>query len=237
MSVAPLLQLERVSVAVDEAPICHEVSLTINEGETHILFGPNGSGKSSLLQAIMGVGPFTITAGTALLRGEDITSLDVTGRANIGIGMAFQRPPRMPGVTVAQFAEAMHAQSAVATAAKTLQLEHLRDREVNCGFSGGETKRWEIMKLLLQQPDLCLFDEPESGVDLEHVAVVGRAVRQLLAQPGRHGQRGALIVTHTGFILDHLDATKAHLMVDGRIVESGEPHTLFERIRAHGYHP
>lgn len=236
MSTVPLLQLEEVSVGVGETPICHEVSLTIQEGETHVLLGPNGSGKSSLLHAIMGVGPFTVTGGKILFRGKDITDMDVTERAKSGVGMAFQRPPKMPGVTVSQLAAAMHAEPAVARAAETLRLGHLHDREVNCGFSGGETKRWEIMKLLLQKPDLCLFDEPESGVDLEHVAVVGHAVQELLKEPGSAGARGALIVTHTGFILDHVDAMIAHLMVAGRIVDSGDPRELFERIRLHGYH-
>lgn len=236
MSTVPLLQLDRVSVGVGDTPICHDVSLTINEGETHVLLGPNGSGKSSLLHAIMGVGPFEVTSGTISFKGKDITNLEVSERAILGIGMAFQRPPKMPGVTVSQLASAMHAQTAVPEAARELRLSHLENREVNCGFSGGETKRWEIMKLLLQKPQLCLFDEPESGVDLEHVAVVGQAVSTLLHTDPGHDKRGALIVTHTGFILDHVDTTIAHLMVDGRFVESTESHALFERIRQHGYH-
>ncbi|MDO4685632.1 MAG: ATP-binding cassette domain-containing protein [Corynebacterium sp.] len=237
MNTVPLLQLDGVSVGVGDTPICHDVSLTIQQGETHVLLGPNGSGKSSLLHAIMGVGPFNILAGSVKFQGKEISELSTSERATLGIGMAFQRPPKLPGVTVTQLAKAMHADSRVAAAAEDLRLSHLENREVNCGFSGGETKRWEIMKLLLQKPQLCLFDEPESGVDLEHVAVVGKTVSKFLQEPGEQGNRGALIVTHTGFILDHVDADIAHLMVDGRIVEHNDPLTLFERIRQYGYSP
>ncbi|WP_291474019.1 ATP-binding cassette domain-containing protein [Corynebacterium sp.] len=237
----PLLELKNVSIAAvdDEGvghTICHDVNLTINEGERHILLGPNGSGKSTLLAGIIGLHPFRITAGTATLRGEDITTLEIEDRARAGIGLAFQRPPALAGVSVDRLAAAIGAGDRLAEVEQELGLDHLGDRDVNCGFSGGEAKRFEVMKLALQGPQLCLFDEPESGVDMEQVGVVGRAVRDLLSSSDDQGRpRAGLIITHTGFILDSLDATVAHLMVDGTIVSTGEPRAMFDRIRVDGY--
>ncbi|MFM9378716.1 ABC transporter ATP-binding protein [Gordonia sp. VNK21] len=236
MSDSPLLQLDAVSVEVAGKTVCRDVSLTIDEGETHILLGPNASGKSSLLNAVMGTGPFTIASGTVRLRGTDITDADVTERARLGLGIATQHPPGLPGVTVGKLAHAMAADDRLAQAASTLKLDALIPRDVNVGFSGGEVKRWEVCKLLLQQPTMCLFDEPESGVDLEHVAVVGRAVSELMCTPAPDGGgRGALVITHTGFILDYVDTARGHLMVDGRLVESGDARTMFEKIRRTGF--
>ncbi|AGP31463.1 ABC transporter ATP-binding protein [Corynebacterium terpenotabidum] len=237
----PLLELKNVSIAAvaddgSEKTICHDVNLTLNEGERHILLGPNGSGKSTLLAGIMGLHPFRITAGTATLRGEDITDLETEERAHAGIGLAFQRPPALAGVSVERLAAAIGASDRLDAVSESLGLDHLDDRDVNCGFSGGEAKRFEVMKLALQGPQLCLFDEPESGVDLEQVGVVGRAVSELLDAKDAEGRhRSALVITHTGFILDSLDATVAHLMVDGTIVSSGEPRAMFDHIRTNGY--
>lgn len=237
----PLLELKNVSISAvgDDGSghtICHDVNLTINEGERHILLGPNGSGKSTLLAGIIGLHPFRITTGTATLRGTDITGMAIEDRARAGIGLAFQRPPALAGVSVDRLAAAIGAGDRLAGAEEVLGLDHLGDRDVNCGFSGGEAKRFEVMKLALQGPQLCLFDEPESGVDLQQVGVVGRAVSDLLDSTDDEGRpRAGLIITHTGFILDSLDATVAHLMVDGTIVSSGEPRAMFDRIRADGY--
>lgn len=237
----PLLELTNVSIAAvaddgAERTICHDVNLTINEGERHLLLGPNGSGKSTLLAGIIGLHPFKITAGTATLRGEDLTTMEIEDRARAGIGLAFQRPPALAGVSVDRLAAAIGASDRLAQVEADLGLDHLGDRDVNCGFSGGEAKRFEVMKLALQGPQLCLFDEPESGVDLEQVGVVGRAVHDLLDSSDDQGRpRAGLIITHTGFILDSLDATAAHLMVDGTIVSTGEPRAMFDHIRTDGY--
>ncbi|HIW91446.1 MAG TPA: ATP-binding cassette domain-containing protein [Candidatus Corynebacterium avicola] len=242
ITTVPLLELRGVSIAaVDEATgtetlICRDIDLTINDGERHILLGPNGSGKSTLLAGIMGLHPFHITEGTATLRGVDITDLEVEDRAKAGIGLAFQRPPALAGVSVAKLAHAIGASDRLGPAEEALGLGHLGERDVNVGFSGGEAKRFEVMKLALQGPSLCLFDEPESGVDLEQVSVVGQAISDLLSTSGDDGRpRAGLVITHTGFILEHLDATTAHLMVDGRLTASGDPHDMFARIRAGGY--
>lgn len=233
---APLLELSGVDIAAGDTLICHDISLTIRPGECHILLGPNGSGKSTLLGGIMGIHPFRIVSGTARLSGRDIAEMTVDERARAGVGMAFQRPPHLKGVSVERFAHAIRAKAALASAASDLGLTHLLERDVNAGFSGGEAKRWEVLKLALQGPSLCLLDEPESGVDLQHVGVVGDAVNRLLSEPDRSGQpRGALVITHTGFILDSLQADIAHLLVDGRIVASGDPREMLDSIRRNGY--
>lgn len=232
--VESLLSLCGVCVGVEERTILRDVDLTVRSEETHILFGPNGSGKSSLLSAIMGLPPYRVTTGEICFAGERIDSLPVDARARLGLGMAFQRPPALDGVTVAALGHALGADTRLASESNRLDLSGFEARGINVGFSGGEIKRWEILKLILQGPRLCLFDEPESGVDLEHIAAVGTAIERLL-RPTERARRAALIITHTGFILEYLRADMGHLLVDGRIVCSGDPEQLFQHIKQHGY--
>ncbi len=231
-----LLELRDVSVSVGDKAILRDVSLTVGAGEAHILLGPNGSGKSSVLSAIMGLAPFEVTKGDILYRGQSIKGLGVDERARVGLGMAFQRPPTLEGVTVAEFASALDASARLATEAEALNLGDFADRDLVVGFSGGEIKRWEVLKLFLQAPDFLLFDEPESGVDLEHIAAVGAAVNRLVSAPARDGsKRGALLITHTGLILEHVQADMGHILSGGRIIHSGPPKALFQHIQKSGY--
>lgn len=232
------LVLAEVEIAVGPRILLSNVNLTIGAGETHILFGPNGSGKSSLLSAIMGLPPYHVTRGELRLGEDRIDSLPIDARARLGLGMAFQRPPALDGVTIASLARALQADTGLAEAAAALDLADLIGRDINVGFSGGEIKRWEILKLFLQHPQICLFDEPESGVDLEHIAAVGAAMERLLARDGADDERrSALIITHTGFILDHVRADMGHMLVNGGIVCSGDPNRLFAHIKSYGYTP
>ncbi|MEM8551358.1 MAG: ABC transporter ATP-binding protein, partial [Pseudomonadota bacterium] len=154
----------------------------------------------------------------------------------LGLGMAFQRPPQLEGVSVRGFAAALNADDALNAHAKALDLADFAERDVVVGFSGGEIKRWEVLKLFLQSPDFLLIDEPESGVDLEHIAAVGNAVNTLVAQPARDGtRRSALLITHTGLILDHVRAHQAHLMRAGRMLHTGPAQNLLAHIRTQGY--
>ena len=231
-----MLELESVSVAVSETPILEDINLKLAAGEVHVLLGPNGSGKSSVLSAIMGLSPFEVTTGTIRFKGQDLVEMGVDERARAGLGMGFQRPPSLPGVTVAQFAAALGAEDALAREAEALDMADFTGRDLNVGFSGGEIKRWEVLKLFLGAPDCLLFDEPESGVDLEHIAAVGAAVNRLVSQPARDGsKRAALLITHTGLILEHVNADVGHIMSGGRIIHSGEPRALFRHIQKAGY--
>ncbi len=235
MTGIPALRLRDVNVEAGDARICADVHLDINEGEVHVLFGPNGSGKSSLLAAIMGLPPYE-TEGTIEVDGRPIQDLSIDARASAGLGLAFQRPPHFEGVTVARLVEAMDATDRFPELSESLDLTALADRILNKNFSGGEMKRWEVLKLALQQPRICLFDEPESGVDLEHIQAVGQAINELIRAPHADGrQRSALIITHTGFILDYVEATHGHVMIDGRIAASGDAREIFAAIARDGY--
>ena len=231
-----MLELRDLSVSVGDKAILHDVTLAVNAGEVHVLLGPNGSGKSSILAAIMGLPPFDITKGEILYRGQDLSGLSIDERARAGLGMAFQRPPTLEGVSIAEFAAALDAGEALAAEAGALNMAGFTERDLIVGFSGGEIKRWEVLKLFLQKPDFLLFDEPESGVDLEHVAAVGAAVNKLVSQQARDGsKRGALLITHTGLILEHVRADKGHILSGGRIIHSGDPKALFQHIQKAGY--
>ncbi|WP_026380941.1 ABC transporter ATP-binding protein [Afifella pfennigii] len=230
------LQLRDVSISAGTQPVLNAINLEVGEGELHLLLGPNGSGKSSLLAGIMGLPPFRVTCGEILFRGERIDGLPTDARARLGIGMAFQRPPSLEGVTVRRFREVLGASSSHMAEAEALDLNSFDDREVNVGFSGGEIKRWEVFKLFLQTPRFLLFDEPESGVDLEHIAGIGGAINRMAHSLDSEGaRRSALIITHTGLILDYVDADAGHMMIDGRVVHSGKAGELFAHVQRRGY--
>ncbi|MDX8350698.1 ABC transporter ATP-binding protein [Cognatiyoonia sp. IB215446] len=231
-----MLEIRDLTVGIGDATILENVNLTLPEGELHVLLGPNGSGKSSLLATIMGLPPFAIHAGEIFFHGSPIQDLDLHERARLGIGLAYQRPPSIDGVSLHGFAQALGADDQLVAHAKALDLSDFLDRDMNVGFSGGEIKRWEVLKLMLQDPRLLMFDEPESGVDLEHVIDVGEAIARVVRAPDRDGRTcSGLVITHTGLILNHVKADRAHIIKDGRILHSGDPQTLFAHVQTGGY--
>lgn len=237
-----MLKIDSLKVAVGENEILHGVNLRIGEGETHLLLGPNGSGKTTLLMSIMGFPRYAVTGGRILLKGRDVTDLPINERAALGMGMSFQRPPTIRGVKTRRIAEiAGKGKAKVDELAALLNLEQHLDRDINYGFSGGEIKRAELLQLLAQQPDLVLLDEPESGVDIENMALIGQATNRLLGKnkPYRERKaengRSALIISHTGFILDHVSADVGHVMCGGIVGCSGNPSELLSEIRRMGY--
>ncbi len=229
------LEIKKLSVKVEDNTILKDINLSIKEGECHVLFGPNGSGKSSLLSTIMGLAPYVIESGEIIYKGELIQNLSIDKRAQKGIGMTFQRPPSLEGVTLKELSSVLNTEAIYNKEASNLDLRDFEQRQINMGFSGGEIKRWEVLKLFLQDPQFLLFDEPESGVDLEHIAAVGKAIERLLDSPKGETPRSALIITHTGFILDYITADYAHMMIDGKIEFSGKPAELFQYIKQNGY--
>lgn len=237
----PLLLIEDLHVTVGEREILRGVDLSIAEGETHVLLGPNGGGKSTLLNTIIGLPNYAVTQGRIVFKGVDLADLEIDERARMGIGIAFQRPPAVRGVKLRQMLDvAAHGElpaDRVATLNEDLSLEHMLDRDVNMGFSGGEAKRSEMAQLLIQAPDLALFDEPESGVDLDNIAVVGAAMNALLKGEERISERkrAGLIITHTGHILQYVNADQAHVLYNGRLACKGNPLDLIEEISNHGY--
>lgn len=237
-----MLEVKNLSASVAGKPILNGVNLTINEGEIHALLGQNGSGKTTLLMVIMGMPRYKVTGGSIKFRGQDITEATIDERARMGIGLAFQRPPVVRGVTTKQMVEICMGEkddAKVAELADRLNLTPMLDRDINAGFSGGEAKRAEMLQLLAQNPAFAMFDEPESGVDLDNMAIVGGAMAEILEKKEmrKTGSRtkSGLIVTHTGHILEFVNADVGHVFMHGNIVCQGNPRDLFAEIKENGY--
>ena len=235
------LGIEQLTVEVEGREILHGINLEMGLGETHVLFGPNGSGKTTLLMAIMGFPKYRVTKGRIIFKGQDITMLPLDERARLGIGMSFQRPPVVRGVKtrdmVAACLRGREQKESISQLAEKADLADFLDREINYGFSGGETKRSELMQLLAQRPTLTLIDEPESGVDLVNIALIGELLNSLLEKecPIPERRCTGLIITHTGHILDYVNARTGYVMCGGSIGCSGDPHEILATIREKGY--
>ncbi|MBN2185926.1 MAG: ABC transporter ATP-binding protein [Dehalococcoidia bacterium] len=236
-----MLEVKQISVAVEGKEILHDVNMTIKSGETHVLFGPNGSGKSTLIMSIMGFPRYQVTKGSIIFEGKDITKLPIDERARLGIGISFQRPPVVRGVKTHDMLAASLGgrgnEQNISQLAEEADLADFLDREINYGFSGGEIKRSEMMQLLAQRPELSLLDEPESGVDLVNIALIGELMNKLLEKdcPIRKRKCMGLIITHTGHILDYVNARTGYVMLDGRIVCEADPHEILATIKEKGY--
>ena len=236
-----MLEIKDLSVAVDGRQILHNINLQINAGETHVFFGPNGSGKTTLLMTIMGFPKYQVTGGRIFFDAQDITELPLDERARLGIGLSFQRPPVVRGVKTRDMLAACFkgrdGEDAITKLAEEADLAGFLERDINHGFSGGEIKRSELMQLLAQKPALSLLDEPESGVDLENIALIGKMINQLLEKDCPRHLRHCLglIITHTGHILDYVNARTGYILCDGTIGCEGDPHEMLATIRAQGY--
>lgn len=244
-----MLRIEDLTVSVEGKEILHNLDLTIEPGEIHVLFGPNGSGKTTLLATIIGFPKYKVEKGRIYFQRQDITNLPLDARARLGIGLSFQRPPTIRGLLVREMV------TMCGQGRKDLELEKLAaqlnfkeflDRNVNLGFSGGELKRSELLQLLAQDPLLVLLDEPESGVDLENIALIGKTINQLLEREikgegksrrevRKERRKSGLIITHTGYILNYVHADMGHVLFDGRLSCKGNPHELFDCIQKLGY--
>lgn len=244
-----MLLIEDLQVKLGEREVLRHIDLQINPGETHILFGPNGSGKTSLLMTIMGYPQYRVTAGRIIFKGVDITNLPINERARLGIGMSYQRPPTVNGLKTRQMVQicAGGRDVDVTGMAARMNFTDFLERDINAGFSGGEIKRSELVQLMAQQPDLLLFDEPESGVDLENIALIGHTISRLLQrdfhtepnksqlQRKKERTRMGLIITHTGFILDYVTADKGQVLFNGVLSCSNNPTDIFNCIKVMGY--
>lgn len=227
-----MLAIKHVSVNIGEREVLHDIDLSIAPGQVMVLFGPNGSGKSTLLKTIMGLGGYEITQGTIEFKGKQIQQLPIDQRVKHGLGIMFQHPPKIRGVKLRNIARFLsNDEKKIERIAQKLSLNEHLNREVNLNFSGGEMKRSELLQLLLQDPDLLLLDEPESGVDLENISLMGTILNQFLEKKGK----SALIITHTGYILDYIPAKKGCVMIDGKFWCVGNPKEMFKTIREKGY--
>lgn len=232
-----ILTISGLHVSASGKPVIKGTDLTIKKGEVHVLFGPNGSGKSTLLSAVMALPGYTVTQGSITVMGRDVHAMATDEIARLGVGLSFQHPPSVSGVTMEAFLAAVNRTRDLETEIGELGMESFLFRDLNVGFSGGELKRAEILKLYAQDPDLLLIDEPESGVDIENIAVIARALNKMLhtGLPGMHRKKSALIITHTGHILERVPADVGHVFIDGRIVYTGDPDMIMATIRTRGF--
>jgi Fe-S cluster assembly ATP-binding protein len=243
-----MLIVEDLQVELAGKTILRHIDLEINPGETHVLFGPNGSGKTSLLMTIMGYPQYKVVGGKIVFKGVEITHAPINERARLGIGMSYQRPPTIHGLKTRQMVQiCAHAEVDVDRLAQQVAFESFLDRDVNAGFSGGEIKRSELLQLSAQNPDLMLFDEPESGVDLENITLVGHTIARLLQKNGTEKEaksrlqaklertKMGLIITHTGHILDYVAVDKGQVLYNGVLSCSNNPREILRCIADIGY--
>ncbi len=235
-----MLKTEDLWVSVGDRQVLKGVNFSMNYGEINVLFGPNGAGKTTFMMTLMGFPRYRIEQGKIYFKGEDITDKDLYERARLGVGVSFQRPPTVKGVSLRKMIEIIknngQDKERIDKDIEKLNLTEHLDRGLNDGFSGGEMKRSELLQLMVQRPDLVLIDEPESGVDIENIALVGEAINSLLGKDKVKDQkRGALIITHTGYILDFVNADKGYIIYEGNLLCRGNPRDILSEIKKYGY--
>ncbi len=240
----PLFQIEGLRVAVEGHEILKGVDLTVMPGEVHALMGPNGSGKSTLANTLLANADYEVTGGRILFKGDDITTWPTDVRGKSGIFLAFQYPQEIPGVSVINFLrQALSARKGIDLSILELRLAIMEwmkrldmdpafgDRYLNEGFSGGEKKRNEILQMAILEPDFAVLDETDSGLDIDALKVVANGVQEVRTD---RKDLGVLLITHYQRILSYLQPDKVHVLIDGRIVESGGPE-LADRLEQEGY--
>lgn len=235
-----MLRIEDLRVSVGDREILNGVNFSMDYGELNVLFGPNGAGKTTFMMTLMGFPRYKIKEGKIYFKGEDITGKDIYERARAGLGVSFQRPPTVRGVTLTQMIDIIrhngNEKQDIDDYISKLNLMNHLGRGLNDGFSGGEMKRSELLQLMIQSPDLVLIDEPESGVDIENIALVGEAINSLLGRGKvKDPKRSAIIITHTGYILDFVNADKGYIIFDGNLLCRGNPRDILSEIKQHGY--
>jgi Fe-S cluster assembly ATP-binding protein len=246
-----MLIIEELKVDVGGRTILNNVNMEIPKGETHILFGPNGSGKTSLMMTIMGFSGYSVTHGRITFKGEDITHMPIHERAQLGIGVSVQRPPTINGLKTRDLVEICARQRNrsvdVDALAEEINFQRFLDRDVNHNFSGGEIKRSELLQLMAQDPDLVLLDEPESGVDLENMVLIGETINVLLRRGVKYAKgkshkelsgdqtKSALVITHTGHILDYITADRGQVLYNGHMCCSRNAREILKWIGEFGY--
>jgi Fe-S cluster assembly ATP-binding protein len=233
-----LLEVKNLGVEVAGKCLLRGVDMVVREGETHIVFGPNGSGKTTLVNAIMGLPEYKVVRGDILFRGDSILDWNLTARAKAGIGLAFQHPPVVEGVSLGVLLKAMvPTEKDSEEIARKTGMENYLQREINVGFSGGERRKDELLQLVAQAPQLIMLDEPDSGVDVDSIKLMVGIIRKLLQKnkPIRERKNSGIIVTHSGMILEQLHADKGYVIVDGKVQCCGSPLDIFDQIKKYGF--
>ena len=240
-----MLHVNNLTAAIGSKQILNGLNLDVAAGEVHAIMGPNGSGKSTFAHALAGRAGYDVT-GTVTLDGEDLRDMEPEARAAAGVFLGFQYPVEIPGVNNMYFLRTavnsvrrargeteVGARDFLKVAKEAMDLVEMKqdflDRAVNAGFSGGEKKRNEILQMALMQPRLAILDETDSGLDIDALRVIAGGVNAL-----RGPERSMIVITHYQRLLDYIKPDFVHVLVDGRIVESGD-HTLALHLEDHGY--
>src|SRR5512147_1027777 len=242
------LEIKNLHVSIEQKEILKGLSLTVNQGEIHAIMGPNGTGKSTLAYTLMGHPNYTVTDGEVIFKGQNVLELEPDERSRLGIFLAFQYPVAIPGVTVANFLRtALNARRrATNPDDKGMPIPEFRKllkdkmsllkmdssfagRYLNEGFSGGEKKRAEILQMATLKPEIAILDETDSGLDIDALRIVSEGVNALTGP-----NMGALVITNYQRLLNYIKPDFVHVMMGGRIVESGGP-DLAVSLEERGY--
>lgn len=238
-----ICEIKDLKAKIEEGEILHGINLNIEEGKTHVIMGPNGAGKSTLGCTLMGDPRYEVTSGQIIFNGEDITGLGADKIASKGMFLSFQNPVEVPGITLSNFirtsivnrtgkhVRVWDFKKELEKTMKVLDMDPAyAERDLNVGFSGGEKKKAEILQLLMLKPSLAILDETDSGLDVDAVRIVSEGIEEYKKSVG-----GALlIITHSTRILESLVVDHTHVLVNGKIVASGDG-SLVEEINTHGF--
>jgi len=241
-----MLQIKNLHVSIGETKILNGISLSINAGETHAVMGPNGSGKSTLANVIAGNPNYSVDKGEIVYKGNNIVEMPPDERSKEGVFLAFQYPVEIPGVKNRQFLKTALDAKRVHSGQTEMPIREfnklyqekiklvgmkpeLSKRFVNDGFSGGEKKRNEILQLAVLQPQLALLDETDSGLDIDALKTIAESVKVL-----QNPELSIMLVTHYQRILTYITPDYVHVLMDGKIVKSGD-HQLAEQLEQKGY--
>ena len=227
-----LLEIKELHAQAADKEILKGLNLTINPGEVHVIMGPNGAGKSTLANVILNNPQYIKTSGEVILDGENINELPTNEIAKKGIFMSFQSPEEIPGISTFNFLK--YAKSKISgEQVKSFKFRHdfpkLIERNLNVGFSGGEKKKNEILQMLVLEPKLAILDETDSGLDVDAIKTVSRGISMY-----KNDSNAVLIITHNNKILENLHIDYVHVLVDGKIVKTGDA-SLADEIEKEGY--
>lgn len=241
-----MIEIKDLHVEIEGKPIIRGFNLTVKPGEIHAIMGPNGAGKSTLAKVLAGHPAYEVTSGEVWFKGQNLLELEPADRAHLGLFMSFQYPVEIPGVSNLQFLQTAYNALRKKRGEPPLDLadfnrlleekmalieikEEFKERSLNEGFSGGEKKRNEILQMAILDPDLAILDETDSGLDIDAMRIVARGVNHFMTP-----EKGLLLITHYQRLLDYIKPHYVHVMLDGRLVQSGSAELALE-LEKRGY--
>ncbi len=241
-----MLEIKNLHANIDGVPILKGVNLNLNAGQVHVIMGPNGAGKSTLAKVLAGHPSYTITEGEVFFKGKNLLELEPEERAHMGLFMSFQYPVEIPGVSNLQFLRTAYNSNRKANGQAEMDLptfeklleekmalveikSEFKDRNLNEGFSGGEKKRNEILQMAVLAPCLAILDETDSGLDIDAMRIVAAGVNHIM-----HAEMSLLLITHYQRLLDYIKPDVVHVMLDGKIVQTGGA-DLALKLESQGY--